>query len=69
MKLSKMSWYADPLRVPFTGTKGLCRQLTSAHCVLQHVLTPLCHIRWPTTSWLSFCSSQLLPLCYNSANS
>ncbi|CAI9574527.1 unnamed protein product [Staurois parvus] len=22
MKLSKLSWYADALRVPFTGTKG-----------------------------------------------
>jgi len=22
MKLSKMSWYAEALRVPFTGTKG-----------------------------------------------
>ncbi|CAI9540349.1 unnamed protein product, partial [Staurois parvus] len=47
----------------------LCRQLvTSAHCALQHALTPLCHFTWPTTWWLSCCCSQLLPLCYNNTN-
>ncbi|CAI9601219.1 unnamed protein product, partial [Staurois parvus] len=31
---------------------GLCRQLvTSAHCALQHALTPPCHVTWPTTWW------------------
>ncbi|CAI9574852.1 unnamed protein product [Staurois parvus] len=24
---------------------------------------------WPTTSWLSCCCFQLLPLCYNTTNS
>ncbi|CAI9573915.1 unnamed protein product, partial [Staurois parvus] len=48
----------------------LCKQLvTSAHCALQHALTLLCHFTWPTNSWLSFCSSQLLTLCYNTTNS
>ncbi|CAI9603112.1 unnamed protein product [Staurois parvus] len=48
----------------------LCRQLaTSAHCALQHALTPLCHFTRPTTSWLCCCYSQLLPLCYNTTNS
>ncbi|CAI9541790.1 unnamed protein product [Staurois parvus] len=42
---------------------------TSAHCVPQHALTPLCHFTWPTTWWLSCCCSQLLPLCYNTTNS
>ncbi|CAI9548418.1 unnamed protein product [Staurois parvus] len=37
---------------------------TSAHCALQHALTPLCHFMWP-----SCCCSQLLPLCYNTTNS
>ncbi|CAI9569772.1 unnamed protein product [Staurois parvus] len=47
-----------------------CRQLvTSANCALQRALTLLCHFTWPTTSWLSFCCSQLLPLCYNTTNS
>ncbi|CAI9618681.1 unnamed protein product [Staurois parvus] len=41
---------------------------TSAHCALQHALTPLCYFTWPTTLWRSFCS-QLLPLCYNTTNS
>ncbi|CAI9576593.1 unnamed protein product, partial [Staurois parvus] len=41
----------------------LSRQLvTSAHCALQHALTPL-------TLWLSCCCSQLLPICYNTTNS
>ncbi|CAI9587666.1 unnamed protein product [Staurois parvus] len=58
MKLSKMSWYADALRVPFTGTKSLAIESVdnwclSAHCALQ----------------LSCCRSQLLPLCYNPTNS
>ncbi|CAI9617496.1 unnamed protein product [Staurois parvus] len=38
-------------------------------CTLQHALTPLCRFTWPTTLWLSCCSSQLLPLCYNTINS
>ncbi|CAI9553527.1 unnamed protein product, partial [Staurois parvus] len=44
---------------------------TSAHCALQHALTPVpCHVSWPTTWWLSgCCSPQLLPLCYNPTNS
>ncbi|CAI9572610.1 unnamed protein product, partial [Staurois parvus] len=42
---------------------------TSVHCSLQNALTPLCHFAWPTTSWLSCCCSQLLPLCYNTTNS
>ncbi|CAI9611255.1 unnamed protein product [Staurois parvus] len=41
----------------------------SAQCALQHALTPLCHFMWSTTWWLSFCCSQLLPLCYNTNNS
>ncbi|CAI9541952.1 unnamed protein product [Staurois parvus] len=32
MKLSKMSWYADALRVPFTRTKGL--QTVGYYCEL-----------------------------------
>ncbi|CAI9617575.1 unnamed protein product [Staurois parvus] len=47
-----------------------CRQLaTSEHCALQHALIPLCQFTWLTTSWLSCCCSQLLPLCYNTTNS
>ncbi|CAI9582870.1 unnamed protein product [Staurois parvus] len=48
----------------------LCRRLgTFAHCALQHALTLLCHFTWPTTSRLSFCCSQFLPLCYNISKS
>ncbi|CAI9597566.1 unnamed protein product [Staurois parvus] len=43
--------------------------MTSAHCALQHALTPLCHFTLPTTLWMYCCCSQLLPLCYNTTNS
>ncbi|CAI9560725.1 unnamed protein product [Staurois parvus] len=47
----------------------LTLQTVGDFCALQHVLTPLCHFTWPTTSWRSCCCSQLLPLCYNTTNS
>ncbi|CAI9538689.1 unnamed protein product [Staurois parvus] len=54
MKLSKISCYADTVRVPFAGAKRLCIQLaTFVHCALQHALTPLCHFTWPTTYLLA----------------
>ncbi|CAI9602449.1 unnamed protein product, partial [Staurois parvus] len=43
--------------------------MTSAHCAVQHALTPLCYFTWSTTSWLNCCCSQFLPLCYNTTNS
>ncbi|CAI9619864.1 unnamed protein product [Staurois parvus] len=50
MKLSKCCWAhlkATPSLEVFSY--WLCRQLvTSAHCALQHALTPLCHVTWPT---------------------
>ena len=34
-----------------------------------HPLTLRRHFTWPTTSWLSCCRSQSLPLCYNTTDS
>ena len=48
----------------------LCRKLaTSMHYAPHHLLTLLHHFTWPTTSWLSFCRSHSLPLCYNITDS
>ncbi|CAI9611966.1 unnamed protein product [Staurois parvus] len=72
MKLSKHCCCAHLKATPSLKvfSYGLCRQLaTSAYCALQHALSPLCHVIWPTTWWLSCCCSQLLPLCYNPTNS
>ena len=68
MKLSKHCSWAN-LKATWSlevCSDRLCRKLaTSAHCAPQHPLTPLCHFMWPTTSWLSCCRFQMLPLCYN----
>jgi len=72
MKLSTHSSWAD---LKATWSKEVCSDLlcrklaTSAHYALQYPLTPLCHFTWPTTSWLSCCCSQSLPLCYNTTDS
>ncbi|CAI9543598.1 unnamed protein product, partial [Staurois parvus] len=66
------TWHNAVRQVPFSGNlpnpdKSI--GLPDRECVLQHPLTQLCHFTWPTTSWLSCCCSQLLPLCYVTTNS
>ncbi len=72
MKLSTHCSWAN-LKATWTlevCSDWFCRKLaTSAHYAPQHPLTPLCHFTWPTTSWLSCCHSQSLPLCYNTTDS
>ena len=54
MELSKISWYDEAFRVPFTGTNAP-----------QPSLTPLCHF----TCFTSCCHSQSLPFCYKTTDS
>ncbi|CAI9554134.1 unnamed protein product [Staurois parvus] len=41
MKLSKMSWYADALRVPFTGTKEPSTDPALSFYVANHFVAEL----------------------------
>ena len=50
-------------------TRGGLQQSTLQKVGDLSILTPLCHFTWPTTSWLSCCRSQSLPLCYNTTDS
>ncbi|CAI9567326.1 unnamed protein product [Staurois parvus] len=53
MKLSKMSWYADTLSVPFTGTKSLaidCADPALSSYVAYHFMVEL--LLFPVASTL-----------------